>query len=242
MPDGSWRYGDAGDRFPIKPGEVWASGVHILACADLELGAVDEFLDRFCPCCPDCTYTDPPWNAGNASSFRTKAGVPAKVDFGAFLDRVIAVIARTKGLFWIETGFKDESKLTGALTRGFDEPIKVRRFEVTYYRKHPSLLYACARESSGLVLDELPNVNGLDDDFTPNLAIQASTGPGDVVFDPCTGRGLTCRTAHELGRRFVGTELHPRRLACVLAWLKDEHCHSPSKVGELETMKGANGA
>ena len=32
-----WRYGDAGDRYPVKLGDVWRVGPHTLVCNDLEL-------------------------------------------------------------------------------------------------------------------------------------------------------------------------------------------------------------
>jgi len=34
-----------------------------------------------------------------------------------------------------------------------------------------------------------------------------------TLFDACTGKGLTTQAALQTGLRFVGTELHPRRLA-----------------------------
>jgi len=239
MPDGSWRYGDAGDRFPISPGDVWASGGHVLACGDIERGSADELLNRFAPRGPACAYTDPPFNAAQATSFRTKAGVNRRVDFDAFLDKLMTAVFRVFGFSWVETGIESEAQLLAAVSRVSREPVSARRFEVTYYGKAPSLLFAFARPGFGDALFWLPDLRGMDDERTPREAILASCAEGATVFDPCLGRGLTCRTAQENNRKCIGMELHPRRLACVLAWLKDEHGHSPSKVGELETMKGA---
>ncbi len=48
--------------------------------------------------------------------------------------------------------------------------------------------------------------------FPPNLVepcIKASTRPGDFVLDPFFGSGTAGLVAHELGRKYVGIELHP---------------------------------
>src|SRR5579872_6851220 len=91
-----WTYGDAGDRYKVQPGDIWAVGDHRLGCADLEFGQVAEFCRRFGPW--DIFYSDPPWNAGNAKAFRTKAAAETPsiatrvVDFPAFLGRILGLI------------------------------------------------------------------------------------------------------------------------------------------------------
>ena len=38
----------------------------------------------------------------------------------------------------------------------------------------------------------------------------------NTVADLCTGQGLTAVAAYKLGKRFLGTELNPRRLAVAI--------------------------
>lgn len=45
-------------------------------------------------------------------------------------------------------------------------------------------------------------------DELPRRCIEASTDPGDLVFDPYAGTGTTCRVAEELGRRAFGCDLY----------------------------------
>ena len=41
----------------------------------------------------------------------------------------------------------------------------------------------------------------------PKKCILAGTKPGDIVLDPFSGSGTTCRVARELGRKGIGIEL-----------------------------------
>jgi hypothetical protein len=43
---------------------------------------------------------------------------------------------------------------------------------------------------------------------------------GATVADPCIGKGMTSRLAHEFGLHCVGTELAEKRLAYTTAWLE----------------------
>lgn len=52
--------------------------------------------------------------------------------------------------------------------------------------------------------------------FPPKLVepcIKSSTGPGDFVLDPFFGSGTTGLVASDLGRKYIGIELHPEYIA-----------------------------
>lgn len=58
--------------------------------------------------------------------------------------------------------------------------------------------------------------------FPPKLiepCIRASTRPGDYVLDPFFGSGTTGVVAHQLGRKYIGIELHPEYVALAAARL-----------------------
>jgi DNA modification methylase len=60
-------------------------------------------------------------------------------------------------------------------------------------------------------------------------AISACSGPGDLVLDPFTGSGTTCKVALRLGRRALGIELNPEyaRLATVAIEMELASRHRP---------------
>ena len=225
----NWKYGDAGDRWPVKVGDIWQAGPHMLACGDIEQGAAVELVMKAREC-PVMTYVDPPYTPALATGFRTKAGVPRKVDFQALMRDIIRAVGITKGPVLMEMGRQYADEVTALVEQ--DGGIVVSRWDITYFKKNPAVLLQLGfghREPMGDLF------SGMDDELTPTVAIAAGSTPDALVFDPCTGRGGTCRAAHQLSRRFLGLELHPRRLACALDWLHN-HGLQPERVGALESM------
>ncbi len=212
-----WRYGDAGDRWKVGTGDVWAAGNHILGCGDIEHGYAERLMAKFGA--PDITYVDPPWSQGNAKSFYTKAGlVYPETGFILFLQKLIDVVRVTKGPVYIEMGKQHVDDLQTIIINSGGKVLNV--WGVTYYRKYPSFLVRAVWGDHKYTPDV--NLTSMDDDDTPSAAITYDSAKSALVFDPCMGRGLTCRSAHQLGRRFVGLELHPRRLACAVDWLSEQ--------------------
>jgi hypothetical protein len=212
-----WTYdGSGGTRYPVEPGQVWQAGRHRLICGDLQTGAAFDLMTRFKP---DLVYTDPPWNAGNAASFRTKAQMPGKVDFPAFLHHLVVAINCVRRYAFIEMGRQNAELLERMIV--FSGGTVLARWPITYYRHNPCELF-CA-SWTGQPRPEC-DLKGLDDDVTPFYALEAVRKPGDLVFDPCTGRGLTARTAEKLGLTFLGLELSPWRMSAALSSLADAGC------------------
>lgn len=233
LPTGGWAYGDAGDRWAVQVGDIWEAGPALLGCGDLQKGAG---LELFTGRSIDLFYADPPWDPGNARSFRTKAGLPSgAVDFPDLLTRVVEVAKLTTGDVYLEMGKRYADKLAELVaSKG---GVQVGRWSITYYRKNPMVLFQFdfGKGERGTLIS---SAEGMDDENTPTWAIERSTEPGDTVADCCTGRGLTCRSAVQAGRKFIGTELNPRRLAVVVDWLA-QNGYQPKKVGELTSMRSA---
>lgn len=209
----AWDYGDAGDRIPVRPGELWACGPHRFACADLERDGEHERLIELGEI--DIVYTDPPWDRGNARAFRTKAGDGRAVDFERLIRRVIALCRAARSEAWIEMGRRHVDDVVRWLRE--DAWTVLRVYDTTYYRKHPAKLVRAIRAGSvGLEIDDAL-IDGRDDEDTPGVVLAAAKAQGlTTVLDPCCGRGLTPATADRLGMRCFGAELNPRRLACAL--------------------------
>lgn len=226
-----WRYGDAGDRWPVAPGEVWRAGPHLMACGDIEQPESIVWING--SPAPAMVYVDPPWGAGNARSFRTKAGVGRPVDFDTFLGHLFDAVSRTTGPIFMEMGNAHTSRLVlAAQQRGLSI---LDHWAITYYGKHPCSLFAFVKRDS--LLTPRAGFTGLDDEETPAAAISLYSQRGDLVLDPCTGRGLTALSADAHGRRFLGLELHPRRLAVTLDALHHQSGHQPERAGNLSTWQ-----
>lgn len=204
-----WKYGDAGDRIPVERGQVWGAGPHRVACADLEAGGVELARSLGAPA---LLLSDPPWNGGNATAFRSKAGVPRRVSFPALMARVLSCAGPSVHECWIEMGPSGERDfLAVAADAGW---LPVQRFAVTYYKKHPCAMFLLTRD--GKATGRMPELVGRDEFDVMDDILLARTQPGEAILDPCLGRGLMLRAALRTGRVCYGTELHPRRLAAAI--------------------------
>lgn len=226
--DGAWAYGDAGDRWPVADRDIWQVGPHVVACGDIERGDLGRFLSV--TGLPDMVYCDPPWNQGNATTFRTKAGQKRQVDYPSFFVTLMSALASCPGDVYIEHGVHEI-----AMVRACFEALGLRElnyWEIRYYRTRPCALYRLRTNGDGTPLSG-DLFTGVDDEHTPLLAIQRSSAPGQVVLDGCTGRGTTAVAAAEHGCKFIGLELNHRRLAVTIDRLASATGQTPQLVGHL---------
>jgi hypothetical protein len=234
-------YGDAGDRYPVEVGDVWQIGKHILACGDLEMGAGVEFLATYVRGGrPDVSFVDPPWNAGNARSFRTKAGVGRAVNFYRLISKVLETLAKSRRDVFIEMGVSECDNVRARLEEYGARLLDT--WDITYYRKNPCrLLWGTF---TGQAYPRLLDCNRLDDEVATPKVIAAAAGRGDIVFDPCMGRGLSAVSALRAGATAAGLELNPRRLAVTIDKLASlgagaERGQEPRRIAVLSCMTGA---
>lgn len=195
--------------------------------ADLEDPSTLELYRRYLPEMVHAVYSDPPWNPGNATYWRTHARDGRIASYDRFLDGWCAVAALCQ-----ERGARDVL------------------VEQSANVAHQDLLRAAIRRCPGWVWSEravypvrygtgaklLPNallhfgVSPLDTDPSgmhgEMMTLRAVYGlklpPADVIVDPCAGKGMTSRTAHAFGLHFVGSELNPERLGITLKWLRGQ--------------------
>lgn len=237
MPE-AWDYVSTGGlSYPVKPGQIWTQGTvdegktcgqSTVLCGDLEVDSqVLPFIQALADASPPArmAYIDPPWTPSLATGFRTKAGMPKRVDFLSLLRRIVRLAGHAlplKSCLWIEIGHQYCRPLLNILE---SECWFVRDvFGITYYHREENraVLYHAQRNEPSCTRFEL---EGLDDEETVKQAIIGCTAQDDLVIDLCTGRGGTARAAVERGRRFAGIELAPRRVSCTLDSLR-------SRLGE----------
>lgn len=225
---GPMTYGEEGERWPVQLGEWWAAGRHTIYCGDIETEDGFAAVTRIPSAngtdkeSPMLYYIDPPYTPALASGYRTKAGRPRKVNFDGLLTRILMAtqsVHRT-GTVLMEMGASTQPRFV-RLALGMGARV-VREWPITYYKKHGCFLNLIQWPHQwGRKLAYL-DFSGMDDEETPELAIQAFTLPNDLVVDTCTGRGLTAVMAERYQRRFVGLELSPYRLSVALCKLADE--------------------
>lgn len=187
---------------------ILTAGRHRLAVADLVAEGV-VVLDPAEKA--DAIYSDPPWGPGNLKYWRTMNGEstrPSWERFTSVLSGVCATRIRPGGLVWLEMGLRWSDELSRIMEGcSFREVLRVR----TQYG-HPSLPanLLCFSEHQSAPVPDMPV--DLRDRALVRTAL--STLPvNSVVFDPCCGLGTTARVCIELGLRFSGQELNPKRAA-----------------------------
>lgn len=206
-----------GEKYPVNAGEIWAVGDHLFSCGDLVDGSVLGRLLELCPAPPQTLNFDPPYNDGMVTQYRNKAGVEASpLDLGWILDEAVKPARAAGGVAFIEGGVKEADWQAGRLRLA--GAVDLRRYSITYYKTRPAVMFAA---SWGVPLDGLPDFEGVDDEWTPTLALTWAANLGLVnderpVLDPCAGRGLTARTAAQLGLPSVNHELSRWRMSAAM--------------------------
>lgn len=219
--DWSAAYGERADRFDLDRGDVWEVGPHLMAVGDLEDGDAAVFLD-FAGEKPEAIITDPPWGAGNARSFRTKAMVDGDrgrpVDWTRFQESLLEIFARCSGPVFVEFGIKPEARLV-ELAEKFHGTF-LARWNIVYYHKHPCVFLLF---SFGGDFTVNGNPTGMDESDATRWALEQAKAIGcRNVFDPCMGRGQTAVLANKVGLPTLGMELNPRRMSVTLSRLADK--------------------
>lgn len=229
-----WLYGDAHESYPIMPNECWAVGEFEFKCANLyDLDEIPFKGDI------DYAYVDPPWNQTNLQSFHTKAELTKWVSFRKFIPHLCKLLSKVKHDVFIEMGKQRLTFLIQEIEKSGGEVLDV--WDIKYYKKRDChLVRACwgtpqLTDSIYAGLD----FEGMDDEDTPlavaraiaRISVQEDPKNRPTLFDACTGKGLTTQAALVTRLRFVGTELHPRRLAWAIKRAANYTGHSPVNRG-----------
>jgi hypothetical protein len=201
MSGAAWDYDGSIRQFPVKPGELWECQRGKLMARDLYDGLPDFMRAA------DCIFTDPPYNAALENGFRTKAGRPKNtLGFSRFLDvlfgRIEDLAPRT---CFVEIGAEQVDRIAGRLCILYP---CVDTYPATYYGKHPCFVVRGGQDEGS------PRYAGMDeaDIIAEVCRCEAFT----TIADLCMGRGAVGRAAWAAGRRFVGTELNPARIAVLI--------------------------
>lgn len=164
----------------------------------------------------DTVFVDPPWNAGNVRSFYTKAGIDVgKVDFagafsGALWSRLDEIGPRH---LFLEMGKEFLGEYLAEAKRRFRY---TTFYNATYYHRQQNKCYVIHATNDF----KSRRHQALEDrDEEEIIKWICHHHEYQCIGDPCMGRGLVGKYAFLAGKRFVGTELNPKRLACLVDFI-----------------------
>jgi hypothetical protein len=231
-------YGTKGGLFPVKPGQVWTLGGHLVACGDLEKGDGARFLKWARDTTgrePSMFYCDPPWSPAFITRFRKGAEVDLSQAYT--VETVCQCLMRLAGStpFLMEMGVTYDVDTIDAWARevGLPQPpgFNYGALPITYAGGKPAQLFGfnLTRQQG----EAFRCLVGMDDERIPATACELFTSQGDVVVDLCLGLGATARGAEKVARSCWGMELHPRRCSASLSDLRKLCGGEPCMIGEF---------
>lgn len=198
-----------------------------LICSDLEDAATLDAYRQHLPEQIHAVYSDPPWNPGNATYWRTHAKDGRVAFYGRFLDGwcSVAALCQERGArnVLVEQGANvaHQDLLRAAIRRcpGWVWPERAV-YQVRYGTGARLLPNALLHFGADGLLTDPSGLHG--EPMTLRAVYGLKLPPTGVIVDPCTGKGMTSRTAHAFGLHFVGSELNAERLSVTLKWLRGQ--------------------
>ncbi len=165
---------------------------------------IPEFMKR-----ADCLFIDPPCSEGNLKSFYTKSDLQKRNSINAFNERLFEYIdiINPKHIF-IETFKSNNETIFNRLNERYGTNVK--EFPSYYYGKEKNkcfILYASLEECN----IEIPYM-----DEEKVIEYICKNVIFDCIGDICMGKGLVGFYANKYNKKFVGTELNKKRLACLI--------------------------
>lgn len=199
-----WDYGNAFERHPIQEGQVavFSNGSRIAPHNIFDPLPLYMYS-------ADILFVDPPWNKGNLNTFYTKAGrTDYQESFEVFYQRLFSCIAEIHpNTCYIEVG---KEYLAEFLIEAKQLYKYVTFYNSTYYHKKNNRCYII-RAAHGRKKYQLDDMDEED-----SIAWVCEHEEYSCIGDLCMGLGLVGVHAHANHRKFVGTELNPKRISVML--------------------------
>lgn len=204
-----WEYGEIYKKYDMS-GKIKV-GTGVVQVHDIFEKTPEFMLEA------DAVFVDPPYNQSALSSYYTKADIKLPKSFADFKVRLLEVINEIKPkIVFLESGKKQSKEWTGQLREMFDN-VTARDSYYCHSRKNVcDIICAC----NGEIPECIENLPLMDEQKVIQLICQSVDF--DCIADPCMGRGLVAYYADMYGRKFVGTELNPKRLAVCIERVKNK--------------------
>lgn len=211
----------------VKAGDVWAVGNNMLLCDDLlkrrplgELTA-EVAAGQVYAKLPDLIYCDPPYNRMQEAAYRSYAerGMPdftgpdGKIGDWPAAELHRRLLQECTGVRHVFIEMGDNESVA------FHEQCTAMGFNLLAgwrlsYRQGRRECWLNQLGAHGVEFLRLPA--GIDHEQAPAIVIEQLTQPGQLVYDPLMGQGLTILAAHKLGRKACGVELVPAYVETVI--------------------------
>ncbi len=199
-----WNYGDAYLRHPISDKEIAVFNDGSTVKAHNIFDPLPSFMLE-----ADLVFVDPPWNLGNLNTFYTKADrTDYQNSFEAFYKRLFECITQIAPVTcYVEVGKEYLAEFILEMKRLYRN---VTFYNSTYYHRKENLCYVVR---GGSKRKKLPLDYMDEEDIISWICWNEDYS---CIGDLCMGRGLVGVNAHKAGKKFVGTELNPKRLSVLL--------------------------
>ena len=196
-----WDYGGFAEKYNMQ-GEIHI-GTGIVQVHDI-FNPIPAFMKE-----ADVIFSDPPYNKSALSSYYTKAGLSEKPEsFDAFFYRFVECIdIINPKLVCLEVGLKQ----TDMYMQEFSKLYKNSAIVASYYygnknQKCNILFFSNEQIPDICVMMPFMDEEKVIDYLCKNLEYSC-------IGDLCMGKGLVGYYSNKYGKKFVGTELNPKRLA-----------------------------
>lgn len=203
-----WEYGGIYRQYDMTGEIVLPNDSRVTVCDWTE--TLPEFMRE-----ADTLFVDPPWNVGNMQTFYTKAEKEHRpFDFAAFSAKLFARIDQIAPKFlFLEMGKEYLGWYLEECRKRFKY---VTFYNSTYYGKRENKCYVIhtTNDSKRRRYKELEDMDEAD-----IIAWLCANHDYNCIGDLCMGRGLVGKHAYLAGKRFVGTELNPKRLAVLVDYI-----------------------
>lgn len=197
----NWKYGNYCQKYDMC-GEI-KIGTGVVKAHDI-FESLPQFMKN-----ADVVFSDPPCSRGNLTSFYTKAEKKNTHDYTEFYERFFEVLQEINPkLVFIEV-FKSNFDIFSRRLENLYQ--NVSTFESMYYNQPKNKCWILVASD-----EEVPDYpfNGIDEQKVIELICK--NVDFNCIADPCMGKGLVGFYANRYGKKFVGTELNPKRLAVLL--------------------------
>lgn len=156
----------------------------------------------------DCLFIDPPCSHGNFKSFYTKADKQIRMDITSFNNRLFELIDEIKpNRIFIEV-FKSNKDI---IEKYLDHRYKnISVHKSFYYSKESNTCWILQANNDDIYYD----IPYLDEEKV--IEYICKNVEFNCIGDLCMGKGLVGFYANKYNKKFVGTELNNKRLACLI--------------------------